>query len=276
MSTIYDLHCHSTASDGVLSPTDVVNRAAQKGVNVLALTDHDTISGIREAKKTACQQGITFINGVEISTLWENRAIHIVGLGFDETSEKLTALLTQQAVLRHQRAIEIGEKLAKVGVENAFEEAKKLATGEVTRAHYARLLVQLGKVVNETQAFKKYLSQGKSCYVKSQWCDIPTAIDIIHQSGGLAVLAHPLRYTMTTKWLKKLIADFKLWGGDALEVAGCGQTKEQRLLLARWAKENKLLSSVGSDFHFPCGWIELGKSLQLPDDCLPIWHRLKL
>lgn len=276
MSTIYDLHCHSTASDGVLSPTDVVNRAAQKGVNVLALTDHDTISGIREAKKTACQQGITFINGVEISTLWENRAIHIVGLGFDETSEKLTALLTQQAVLRHQRAIEIGEKLAKVGVENAFEEAKKLATGEVTRAHYARLLVQLGKVANENQAFKKYLSQGKSCYVKSQWCDIPTAIDIIHQSGGLAVLAHPLRYTMTTKWLKKLIADFKLWGGDALEVAGCGQTKEQRLLLARWAKENKLLSSVGSDFHFPCGWIELGKSLQLPDDCLPIWHRLKL
>ncbi|GJJ79365.1 PHP domain-containing protein [Pasteurella canis] len=276
MSTIYDLHCHSTASDGVLSPTDVVNRAAQKGVNVLALTDHDTVSGISEAKKAACQQGITFINGVEISTLWENRAIHIVGLGFDETSEKLTALLTQQAVLRHQRAIEIGEKLAKVGVENAFEEAKKLATGEVTRAHYARLLVQLGKVANENQAFKKYLSQGKSCYVKSQWCDIPTAIDIIHQSGGLAVLAHPLRYTMTTKWLKKLIADFKLWGGDALEVAGCGQTKEQRLLLARWAKENKLLSSVGSDFHFPCGWIELGKSLQLPDDCLPIWHRLKL
>ncbi|UEA17422.1 PHP domain-containing protein [Pasteurella canis] len=276
MSTIYDLHCHSTASDGVLSPTDVVNRAAQKGVNVLALTDHDTVSGISEAKKAACQQGITFINGVEISTLWENRAIHIVGLGFDETSEKLTALLTQQAVLRHQRAIEIGEKLAKVGVENAFEEAKKLATGEVTRAHYARLLVQLGKVANENQAFKKYLSQGKSCYVKSQWCDIPTAIDIIHQSGGLAVLAHPLRYTMTTKWLKKLIADFKLWGGDALEVAGCGQTKEQRLLLACWAKENKLLSSVGSDFHFPCGWIELGKSLQLPDDCLPIWHRLKL
>lgn len=276
MSTIYDLHCHSTASDGVLSPTDVVNRAAQKGVNVLALTDHDTVSGISEAKKAACQQGITFINGVEISTLWENRAIHIVGLGFDETSEKLTALLTQQAVLRRQRAIEIGEKLAKVGVENAFEEAKKLATGEVTRAHYARLLVQLGKVANENQAFKKYLSQGKSCYVKSQWCDIPTAIDIIHQSGGLAVLAHPLRYTMTTKWLKKLIADFKLWGGDALEVAGCGQTKEQRLLLARWAKENKLLSSVGSDFHFPCGWIELGKSLQLPDDCLPIWHRLKL
>ncbi|GJH42507.1 RNase RNM [Pasteurella canis] len=276
MLTIYDLHCHSTASDGVLSPTDVVNRAAQKGVNVLALTDHDTVSGISEAKKAACQQGITFINGVEISTLWENRAIHIVGLGFDETSEKLTALLTQQAVLRHQRAIEIGEKLAKVGVENAFEEAKKLATGEVTRAHYARLLVQLGKVANENQAFKKYLSQGKSCYVKSQWCDIPTAIDIIHQSGGLAVLAHPLRYTMTTKWLKKLIADFKLWGGDALEVAGCGQTKEQRLLLARWAKENKLLSSVGSDFHFSCGWIELGKSLQLPDDCLPIWHRLKL
>lgn len=274
MTVIYDLHCHSTASDGVLSPTDVVNRAAEKGVNVLALTDHDTVSGLAEAKQAANQQGIQLINGVEISTYWENRAIHIVSLGFNENCEKMTALLGQQAALRHQRAIEIGEKLAKIGVLNAFDEAKKFATGEVTRAHYARLLVRLGKVSNENQAFKKYLSQGKSCYVKSQWCDIPTAIDTIHQAGGLAVLAHPLRYTMTTKWLKKLITDFKQWGGDGIEVSGCGQTKDQRLLLAKWAKENELLSSVGSDFHFPCSWIELGKSLHLPDGCEPIWDKL--
>ncbi|MGC7590205.1 RNase RNM [Bisgaard Taxon 46] len=274
MTTIYDLHCHSTASDGVLSPTEVVSRAVEKGVNVLALTDHDTVSGIAEAKQAANQQGIQLITGVEISTNWENRAIHIVGLGFDENCEKMTALLHQQAELRHQRAVEIGEKLAKVGVLNAFDEAKKLATGEVTRAHYARLLVQIGKVANESQAFKKYLSQGKSCYVKAQWSDIPTAIETIHQAGGLAVLAHPLRYTMTAKWVKKLIADFKQWGGDGIEVSGCGQTKDQRLLLAKWAKENELLSSMGSDFHFPCGWIELGKSLHLPDGCEPIWEKL--
>ncbi|MGC6247084.1 RNase RNM [Bisgaard Taxon 45] len=276
MTTIYDLHCHSTASDGVLSPTEVVARAIEKGVNVLALTDHDTIAGIAEARLAAQQTDLTLISGVEISTTWENRAIHIVGLGFNETSATMTALLTHQAELRYQRAVEIGEKLAKVGVTEAFKQAKMLASGEVTRAHYARLLVNMGKVANENQAFKKYLSQGKSCYVKAQWCDIPTAIEVIHQAGGLAVLAHPLRYTLTNKWVKKLIADFTQWGGDAIEVAGCGQTPEQRLLLAQWAKHFGLLSSVGSDFHFPCAWVELGKSLFLPDDSLPVWTKLSL
>uniref|UniRef100_UPI00403DC16C RNase RNM n=1 Tax=Pasteurella multocida TaxID=747 RepID=UPI00403DC16C len=274
MTTIYDLHCHSTASDGVLSPTEVVARAVEKGVNVLALTDHDTTAGLAEARLAVQQADLTLISGVEISTTWENRAIHIVGLGFDETSAKMTALLRQQAALRYQRALEISDKLAKVGIADAFEQAKMLATGEVTRAHYARLLVQMGKVSNEVQAFKKYLSQGKSCYVKAQWCDIPTAIEVIHQAGGLAVLAHPLRYTLTNKWVKKLIADFAQWGGDAIEVTGCGQAPEQRLLLAQWATEFGLLSSVGSDFHFPCGWVELGKSLLLPANCVPIWTKL--
>lgn len=273
---IYDLHCHSTASDGVLTPTELVQRAFEQGVNVLALTDHDSIGGIPEARQQAEQCGIQLINGVEISTEWENRGIHIVGLGFDETSVGMTALLNQQAQTRYQRAVKIGEKLEKVGVPNAFEGAKSLANGEVTRAHYARYLVQIGKVSNENQAFKKYLSQGKSCYVKSAWVDIPTAINVIHQAGGLAVLAHPLRYTMTTRWLKRLITEFNEWGGDGLEVAGSGgQTADQRHLLARWAKEYELLGSVGSDFHFPCGWIELGKSLWLPEDVKPIWDVLK-
>lgn len=276
MNKIYDLHCHSSASDGFLSPTEVVSRAAEQGVNVLALTDHDTVNGLTEARLQAEKLGIQLINGVEISTAWENRAIHVVGLGFDETHEKMTALLTRQAELRHQRAIEIGQKLEKVGVPNAFEETQKLAGGEVTRAHYARYLVQIGKVSSENQAFKKYLSQGKSAYVKANWVDIPTAIEIIHQAGGVAILAHPLRYTLTTKWIKQLIASFKQWGGDAIEVAGCGQTKDQRLLLARWAKEYGLLASVGSDFHYPCGWVELGKSLQLPADCQSIWEYVDL
>lgn len=276
MTKIYDLHCHSTASDGVLSPTALVKRAAEKGVDVLALTDHDTTSGVVEARLAAKQVGLTLISGVEISTTWENRAIHIVGLGFDEKSPKMTALLTQQATLRHQRAMEIGNKLEKVGIENAFLKAKKLASGEVTRAHYARLLVQQGKVSHEGQAFKKYLSQGKSCYVKAQWCDISTAVQTIQHAGGLAILAHPLRYTMTNRQIKRLITEFKQWGGDGMEVSGCGQTKDQRLLLAQWSKEHKLLCSVGSDFHFPCAWIELGKSLQLPEGCNPVWEHFSL
>ncbi|MFZ7142202.1 RNase RNM [Avibacterium avium] len=275
MQKIYDLHCHSSASDGVLSPKEVVQRAYDNQVSVLALTDHDSVAGLDEAQVQADLLGITLINGVEISTQWENRAIHIVGLDFDKTHPKMTALLQQQAEKRLERAVKIGEKLAKLGVENAFDGAKKFTQGEVTRAHYARYLVEIGKLSNINQAFKRYLGQGKSAYVKAEWVDIPSAIDIIHQAGGVAVLAHPLRYTLTTKWLKKLIADFAQSGGDAIEVSGCGQTKDQRLLLARWALEQGLLGSVGSDFHFPCSWIELGRSLELPENVPPVWQKFR-
>ncbi|OOF69592.1 RNase RNM [Rodentibacter caecimuris] len=269
---IYDLHCHSIASDGVLSPTELVQRAYEKGVTVLALTDHDTIAGVAEAKKQAKLLGVKLVNGVEISTVWENQSIHIVGLGFELSHPKMLELLMTQAALRDSRAQEIGNKLIKIGVENAYAEAKKLAkNGEVTRAHYARYLVQIGKVSNEGQAFKRYLGQGKFAYIKPQWADIPTAINIIHQAGGIAVLAHPLRYHLTAKRVKKLITEFKQWGGDGMEIANCGQKTEQRQLLARWANEIGLLASLGSDFHFPCGWIELGKNLQLPDTVTPIW-----
>ena len=263
--TKYDLHCHSTASDGVLSPTEVVLRAYEKGVNVLALTDHDTVAGVPEARKQADLLGIRLINGVELSTFWENRSIHIVGLGFDISNEKMTALLAEQARLRDIRAQEIGAKLAKAGVINAYWEAKKLAgDGEVTRAHYARHLVQIGKVSNDEQAFKRYLGQGKSAYVKPQWIDIPSAIEIIHAAGGIAVLAHPLRYTMTPKWVRKLVESFKAWGGDAMEISGCGQSRDQFQLLVKIAEDNQLAGSVGSDFHFPSTWLELGKLAPFP------------
>ena len=263
--TKYDLHCHSTASDGILSPTEVVLRAHEKGVNVLALTDHDTVAGVAEARQQADALGMRLINGVEISTLWENRSIHIVGLGFDISHEKMTALLAEQAKLREIRAQEIGAKLERIGVEHAYSEAKKLAgDGEVTRAHYARHLVQIGKVSNDGQAFKRYLGQGKSAYVKPQWVDIPSAIEIIHAAGGVAVLAHPLRYTMTTKWVRKLAENFKVWGGDAMEISGCGQSRDQYQLLVKLAEEHQLAGSMGSDFHFPCAWVELGKLAPLP------------
>ena len=262
----YDLHCHSTASDGVLTPTEVVLRAHEKGVNVLALTDHDTVAGVAEARQQAETLGMRLINGVEISTLWENRSIHIVALGFDISHEKMTALLAEQAKLREIRAQEIGAKLEKIGVENAYVEAKKLAgNGEVTRAHYARHLEQIGKVSNDGQAFKRYLGQGKSAYVKAQWIDIPTTIDIIHQAGGVAVFAHPLRYTMTMKWVRKLTESFKAWGGDAIEISGCGQSRDQYQLLVKLAEEHQLAGSMGSDFHFPCAWVELGRLAPLPE-----------
>lgn len=271
MTKIYDLHCHSTASDGVLTPTEVVQRAAEQGVNVLALCDHDTVAGIDEAQIAAKESGIELITGVEISTNWEGRGIHIVGLNFEKTHPKMTALLDAQKALREKRAVEIGEKLEKAGIPNAYEGAKALADGEVTRAHYARYLVQIGKVSNDGQAFKRYLGQGKSAFVKAEWTDIPTAIDTIHAAGGIAIIAHPLRYNMTGKWVRKLMADFKTWGGNGMEIADCGQTKDQRQMLARWANEFEFVGSVGSDFHFPCGWVELGKNLVLPEDVKPVW-----
>lgn len=268
---IYDLHSHSTASDGIFSPTELVLRAVSQGVDVLALTDHDTVAGISEAKQAAATQPIRLISGVEISVLWQEKTIHLAALNLDETHSALTALLAQQAEKRELRAFEIGQKLAKCGIPNAYEGAKALASGEVTRAHYARFLVAQGAVRNEEHAFKKFLSVGKSAYVKPTWCSLEEAVETTHAAGGLICVAHPLRYKLTARWIRRLLADFKQAGGDGMEVSGCGQSLDQRQLLARWATEFGLLASAGSDFHFPSGWIELGRGLTLLPQCQPIW-----
>ncbi|QIM65103.1 RNase RNM [Frederiksenia canicola] len=270
---IRDLHSHSTASDGILTPTELIQRAVEQGVDMLALTDHDTIAGITEAKQTAQHLPIQLISGVEISILWKGKSIHLAALNIDEQNETLVNLLKQQAELRQQRAEQIGEKLAKAGIPNAYEGAKKLASGEVTRAHYGRFLVAEGYARNDEHAFKRYLGMGKSAYVKPIWCSMEQAIDATHQAGGVICVAHPLRYKMTARWIRRLIEEFKHAGGDGIEVAGCAQTPDQRQLLARWAKEFELLASVGSDFHYPSGWIELGRGLTLPPECQPIWER---
>ncbi|KGQ65513.1 PHP domain-containing protein [Gallibacterium anatis] len=271
-ATKIDLHSHSNASDGVLSPTALISRAKEQGVEVLALTDHDTVDGIAEAKTAAQQQQITLISGVEISTVWQGKTIHIVGLDFDETDPAMTELLQRQAQLRYARAVEIGERFKKFGLENAFAEAQALTSGEVTRAHYARYLVNIGMVSNEGQAFKRYLSQGKPCYVKANWCDIPTAIEVIHQAGGIAVVAHPMRYQMTNNKIRTLIEDFQQWGGDAVEIAGGVDLNQQKMLI-QWLDKLSLSASVGSDFHYPCGWIELGKNLTIPENVKTVWQR---
>lgn len=270
---IYDLHSHSTASDGILSPTELVQRAVAQQVGMLALTDHDTLAGIAEAKKAAETLPIELISGVEISILWEGKSIHLAALNIDETNGTLLELLEEQKRLRDQRAQQIAEKLAKAGIPNAYEGAKNLASGEVTRAHYGRFLVAQGYARNDEHAFKRYLGIGKPAYVKPIWCSMEQAITATHQAGGVICVAHPLRYKMTARWIRQLIRDFKQAGGDGLEVAGCAQTPDQRQLLARWANEFELYASAGSDFHYPTGWVELGKSLTLPADCKQIWQR---
>lgn len=269
-----DLHTHSNVSDGSLSPLDLVQRAKDLNVTTIALTDHDTVQGIEACRQAGEKLGIKVIAGVEISTLWEKKGIHIVGLNVDENDPSLNALLTHQQRLRVERAEQMSEKLAKMGIEDVLEEAKALTHSEVSRAHFARVLVERGVVSNEKQAFKRYLSQGKAAFVATPWCSIEIAVKHIHQAGGLAVVAHPLRYQLSRRQLCLLLDHFKAVGGDALEVAGCNQRPDERQYLCRLAKERDLLGSVGSDFHFPCSWRELGKELEIVDsDLLPIWHQ---
>lgn len=272
---LYDLHSHTTASDGLLTPTALVSRAVDMRVSVLAITDHDTTAGLDEAQDAIAQQGLPLrlIPGVEISTLWENHEIHIVGLGMDSAHPALTRLLQQQAECRQSRAEQIAARLEKNRIPDALAGAQRLATGgQITRAHFARYLIELGIAANMNQVFKKYLAKGKIGYVPPQWCTIPQAIEAIHQSGGVSVLAHPGRYDLTAKWLKRLLATFAENGGIAMEVAQCQQAPDERTQLGRYARDFNLMASQGSDFHLPCAWIELGRKLWLPADVEPVWH----
>ncbi|WP_434998851.1 RNase RNM [Pectobacterium brasiliense] len=272
---LYDLHSHTTASDGLLTPTALVSRAVDMRVSVLAITDHDTTAGLDEAQHAIAQQGLPLrlIPGVEISTLWENHEIHIVGLGMDSAHPALTKLLQQQAECRQSRAEQIAARLEKNRIPDALAGAQRLATGgQITRAHFARYLIELGIAANMNQVFKKYLAKGKIGYVPPQWCTIPQAIEAIHQSGGVSVLAHPGRYDLTAKWLKRLLATFAESGGIAMEVAQCQQAPDERTQLGRYARDFNLMASQGSDFHLPCAWIELGRKLWLPADVEPVWH----
>ncbi|NDL62421.1 RNase RNM [Acerihabitans arboris] len=273
--TLYDLHSHTTASDGLLSPAELVARAVAMGVDVLAVTDHDTISGLAEARRAVSDGALplTLVAGVEVSTQWANHEIHIVGLGIDDAHSAMDALLAAQREKRLARARAIAERLERAGINDAWTGANRFARDElVTRGHFARYLVGIGAADNVAKVFKKYLSKGKTGYVPPQWCTIDEAVDAIHQAGGQAVLAHPGRYQLSAKWLKRLMDHFAGVGGDGIEVAMCQQSPQEKTMLAGYARERGLLASQGSDFHQPCGWIELGRKLWLPGGVEPIWR----
>lgn len=274
-SVIYDLHSHTTASDGCLTPEALVHRAVEMRVGTLAITDHDTTAAIAPAREEISRSGLTLnlIPGVEISTVWENHEIHIVGLNIDITHPLMCEFLAQQTERRNQRAQLIAERLEKAQIPGALEGAQQLAQGgAVTRGHFARFLVECGKASSMADVFKKYLARGKTGYVPPQWCTIEQAIDVIHHSGGKAVLAHPGRYNLSAKWLKRLVAHFAEHHGDAMEVAQCQQSPNERTQLATLARQHHLWASQGSDFHQPCPWIELGRKLWLPAGVEGVWQ----
>ena len=274
-AVIYDLHSHTTASDGRLTPEALVHRAVEMRVGTLAITDHDTTAAIPAASEEISRSGLALnlISGVEISTVWENHEIHIVGLNIDIENPAMRAFLAQQTERRQQRARLIADRLDKAHIPGAWEGALRLADGcAVTRGHFARYLVECGKATTMADVFKKYLARGKTGYVPPQWCTIEQAIDVIHHSGGKAVLAHPGRYDLSAKWLKRLVAYFAQHRGDAMEVAQCQQSPNERTQLATLARQHQLWASQGSDFHQPCPWIELGRKLWLPAGVEGVWQ----
>lgn len=270
-----DLHSHTRCSDGHLSPTELVMRAHQMQIDVLAITDHDTVQGLAEAHAYQATQtrSLTLIDGVEVSTSWHGFDIHIVGLNVNRHCPELLAKLAQQQAIRQTRAEKIAHRLAACGFEGTLEKALALAgEGQVTRAHFARVLVNEYGQSSMESVFKKYLGKGKRASVKAMWPSIEDAVQWIQGAGGQAVLAHPAHYDMTTKWLRRLANQFAVAGGDAMEVAFPGINREKQKLLVDIAREDNLLGSAGSDFHFPSRWTELGKNLRIDSTLTPVWH----
>jgi len=276
----YDLHCHSNVSDGTLSPTELVARAAERGVKVLALTDHDDVDGLIEARAAAAQHGMVFINGVEISVSWRTHTLHIVGLNIDPTYAPLAQGLQQVRSGRGERAQKMSDELAKIGIGGVLQGAYRFTNNPnmIGRTHFARFLVESGHCKDVKSVFNRYLVKGKPGYVPHQWADLQDAIDWIRGSGGIAVLAHPGRYmvgrhSMGKKTMHELLTAFVECGGQALEIVTGSHTPQQYAEFARYAAEFDLLCSCGSDFHGPGeSYRDMGRLPDLPLGCRPVWE----
>ncbi len=272
----YDLHCHSTFSDGLLTPDAVVRRAAQRGVDVLALTDHDDTGGLHEAAATAREVGIEFVCGAELSVSWEAQTLHILGLNIDAADPALEAGLASIRTGRDARAHRIAEGLAAAGIEGAYEGARSFVTSDrlMSRTHFARFLVESGYARSTKDVFKNFLTPGKPGYVKHVWATLAEAILWIHGAGGVAVIAHPGRYPISPTAMKRLLGEFRDAGGDGIEVLSPSHTPAQFSEYSALARVYGMAASCGSDFHGPDeGWMDLGDLPELPAGVTPIWSR---
>ena len=273
MAAQIDLHCHSTISDGLLSPQDLVAHAAKSGVKVLALTDHDDVGGLQAAREAALQHGVHFINGVEISATWKKRTLHIVGLKIDAENAALKTALDKVRIGRDERAQEMAAGLAKAGIEGAYEGANAIAKQSIlTRSHFAQFLVQSGHAKDVKTVFKKFLVKGKPGFVDHQWMSLEAAVGLIKGSGGSAVIAHPGRYDLGTINMLLLMHEFKSYGGAAIEVVTGSHTPPQYQQFAKIAHQFSLKSSIGSDYHGAgLSYMAMGCVPELPAGCVPVW-----
>ena len=271
---VIDLHTHSNCSDGSLTPRELVALAAGAGIEVLALTDHDTVAGIEEADHSAGLHGLRLVPGVEISASWRAQAIHVLGLWIDPASPQLRGALFAQGERRRLRMRKICARLGKLGLPGAqLLAAVEAHPGLPTRAHLANAMVAGGHVNRPDEAFRKYLGAGKAGYFAAEWPALDVVVGWIRAAGGVAALAHPARYSLSAGARRQLLADFVAWGGAALEVVTGGNGAQHVEAIAALAVKYGLMGSVGSDFHNPqLTWNPLGRSLKLPDCVTPVWR----
>ncbi len=272
-----DLHCHSVVSDGTLTPEELAARARANGVELWALTDHDEIGGQQRAIAAAQAQGLSYLTGTEISITFAGQTVHIVGLGFDAEDERMKAGLRQTRGGREERAREMAASLAAVGIRGAFEGALKYAGNPelISRTHFARWLVETGVCRETNEVFRKYLTEGKPGFVPHRWATLRDAVTWITQSGGVAVIAHPARYSFTPTEEYALFSEFKAHGGTAVEVVTGSHTAAEYVKYADMAREFGLAASRGSDFHSPDeSHTDLGALPYLPGELTPVWELL--
>ena len=269
----FDLHTHTTFSDGVLSPQELIERAIEKQVSVLAITDHDTIGAYQPL--LFGQQKIQLVAGIEFSTQWEHTGIHVLGLNIELESDALIKGVQFQTAARLRRARQISNNLEKQGIEDALSGASKLSPGAyLGRPHFAQHLINIGKVDSMQAAFKKYLGAGKTGDVKQHWAELAQIVQWIRDANGIPVLAHPLKYKLTRTKLNRLLDRFIELGGQGMEVISGKQLPAQTEAMAQLCEQKDLLASCGSDFHSPGKtWAELGVFATLPRSLTPVWDR---
>jgi 3',5'-nucleoside bisphosphate phosphatase len=271
-----DLHTHSTYSDGVLTPSALVRRAASRGVSLLALTDHDETGGLAEAAQTASEVDVLLVPGVEISVAWNGHTLHLLGLDIDPSAPELADGLASIRQSRGERAKRIAAQLDAAGVPGSLTGATRHAgnSAAIGRSHFARFLVEHKHVRNTNDAFRHYLGTGRCGYVLPSWPELGQAIAWTHCAGGQAVLAHPDRYQLSSRVMQSLFEDFASSGGDAIEISGDGRFKASAQI--RRARQFGFALSSGSDFHAPGKNVaDIGDVTEIPTGMPAVWQRLR-
>jgi predicted metal-dependent phosphoesterase TrpH len=273
-----DLHCHSVVSDGTLTPEALAQRAQANGVELWALTDHDELGGQERAMAAARAVGMNYLTGVEISVSFLGITVHIVGLGMDHTHPTLLAGLEATRGGREQRARDMSDDLARVGIKGVYEGALKYVGNPelISRSHFARYLVEIGVSKDTNDVFRKYITEGKPGFVPHRWAKLADAVSWITQAGGVAVIAHPGRYKLTPNEEFALFTEFKSHGGQGVEVMTGAHNQADYVKYAGYCQEFGLVASRGSDFHSPEeSHTDLGKLPDLPGNVTPVWELLQ-